>query len=247
MARRTKKWRPIGLRLKQARNDAGLTLSELANLTGISVASLSRFESDRAAPGFGDICVIAQQLGWPLLHFATGRKRKGNDTSALATELHYWGLRDLQIAERILLGEVRIFEELFADTLARVIDPRVLEALPALLLRNPFETQELAVQSTAYASIRRVGWLSEVAEEIAQKLPRDSFHPEAGRRLHVIQSAAWEQPPPTEPDYIGPLTSQEFRDRVWNDSPPIARRWYIACDIPLDQFLTRAESVLGGD
>jgi transcriptional regulator with XRE-family HTH domain len=246
MARRTRKWQPIGRRLKDARNDAGLTLSELAKLTGISVASLSRFESDRAEPGFGDVCVIAQQLGWPLLHFATGRKRKGDDTRALATELHFWGLRDVLLAERILLGEVRTFEELFADAIARVPDSRVLEALPGLLLKNPFETQELLIHSAAYASIRRVGWGAEVAEEIAKKLPRDFVQPEASRRLQRIQSAAWKERAPSEPDYIGPLVSQKFRDRVWNDSPPIARRWKIACDISLDQFLERAKSVLSG-
>jgi transcriptional regulator with XRE-family HTH domain len=246
MARRTKKWQPIGTRLKEARNDAGLTLSELADLTGISVASLSRFESDRAEPSFGDVCVIARELGWPLHHFATGRARKGDDTSALAAELHFWGLRDLLLAERVLLGEVRTFEELFADALARVLDVRVLEGLPALLLRNPFETQELYVQSVACASIRRVGWLAEVAEEIAKKLPRETVQPEAGRRLQSIQSAAWRQPAPPEPDYIGPLASQQFRDRVWNDSPSIARRWKISCDISLEQFHRRADSILGG-
>jgi hypothetical protein len=41
-------------------------------------------------------------------------------------------------------------------------------------------------------------------------------------------------------------SDERFRDRVWNDSPPIARRWKIACDISLDQFLKLAESILGG-
>jgi transcriptional regulator with XRE-family HTH domain len=246
MARRTKKWQPIGAWLKDARNDVGLTLSELAKLTGISVASLSRFEADRAEPGFGEVCVIAQQLGWPLLHFAAGRKRKGDDARALVTELHFWGLRDIVLVERILLGEVRTFEELFADSIARNLDTRILEALPALLLKNPFETQELLVQSAAYNCIRRLGWIAEIAHEIGQKLPRHVIQPEAGRRLQSVQSAAWKEQAPAELDYIGPLASQNFRDRVWNDSPPIARRWKIACDISLDQFLVRAESVLGG-
>jgi transcriptional regulator with XRE-family HTH domain len=246
MARRSRKWDPIGLRLKEARHDSGLTLSELADLSGISVASLSRFESDRAEPGFGDVCVIAQRLGWPLLHFATGQKRKGDDTSALATELHFWGLRDVLMADRILLGEVRAFEELYADSTSRVLDTRVLEALPALLLRNPFEVRELLLQSVAYASIRRVGWLAEVAEEIMKKLPRHSVQPEASRRLQGVQSAAWKERTPEEPDFLGPLASPKLRDHIWNNSPPVARRWKIACDIKLDQFLGRAESVLAG-
>ena len=244
MARRTKKWEPIGRWLKSARDDLGLTLAELANLTGVSVPSLSRFESGRAEPGFGDICVIAQHLNWPLLYFATGRERRGDDSGALATELHFWGLRDIRLAKRVLLGEVRAFEESFTDAVSRVVDDRVLEALPALLLRNRFEPQELLVQADAYGSIRRVGWLAEVADQIAGELPLEFVQPDARRRIRSISAAAWEEPALDEPDFIGSLVSQRSRDHVWGNSPPLARRWKIACNITREQFAVRAKSVL---
>lgn len=246
MARRKRRWQSIAPWLKAARNEAGLTLSDLASRTGISAPSLSRFESNKAEPSFADVCVIAQQLGWPLIYFAVGLERTGDDTSSLLAELHFWGLRDILRAEPILLGEVRTFEELFADAGARVLDSRVLEALPALLLRNRFETQELLARANANASIRRVGWLAEVAAEIAETLPRVAVQSEARRRLQSIRNAAWDAPAPEQADYLGPLASQRFRARVWNDSPPVARRWKIACDMTLEQFHDRAESVLGG-
>ena len=117
--------------------------------------SLSRFESGRAQPSFGDVCVIAQDLGWPLLYFATGRERRADDTRALAIELHFWGLRDIRLGKRVLLREVRAFEESLADAVAGFVDARVLEALPALLLRNRFEPQELIVQRTGYGGCGR--------------------------------------------------------------------------------------------
>lgn len=246
MARRTRRWHPIGRWLKAAREDAGLTQAELATLTGISAPSVSRFESNRAEPSFGDICVIAQHIGWPLLYFATGRERRGDDVTAVVTELQYWGLRDVRLGKRVLLGEVRPFEELFADAAASSAEGRVLEALPALLLRNRFETQELLVQGIAYASVRRVGWLAEVADEIVGDLPLESVQPEARRRLRSISAAAWEEPTPKEPDYVGRLASKQFRYRVWENSPPLARRWKIACNITREQFVGRAKSILDG-
>lgn len=93
MPRRSpRKHEPIGPRLRTARNDAGLTLKEAADLTGISAASLSHFETNRSQPSFGDICLFAEKLAWPLLFFATGRLRTGTDGRALAAQLFHWGL-----------------------------------------------------------------------------------------------------------------------------------------------------------
>lgn len=160
MARRVRKWQPIGEWLKKARRDADLTLSELARLTGVSSSALARFESNRAVPSFADVCVIAQRLRWPLLYFATGRERTGNDRRALAAQLFYWGLRDLRLAERVLLGEIRAFEELIAEVVAGDPSPRVLEALPALLLRNKFVASEII--SLTWQPVRKspAAWLA---------------------------------------------------------------------------------------
>ena len=250
MARRKRKWRPIGQWLRTARKDAGLTLTELGKLTSVSSSALGRFESDRAVPSFDDVCVIAQQLGWPLLYFATGHERTGNDRLALAAQLSYWGLRDLTLAERVLIGEVRAFEGLVAEAVGDP-NPRVLEAIPGLLLRNTFEASELISSAVRYGTLRRIGWLADVAKKIAEEVPREYLQPDVLRRLHTVQAAAAgakDEPARHEIDYLSPpLTGRsttKLRDRAWALSPPLSKRWGIACDITLDQFLSRALTVL---
>jgi transcriptional regulator with XRE-family HTH domain len=253
MARRTRKWQPIGQWLRTARKSAGLSLSALANRTGVSVRSLVRFESDEAIPSFGDVCVIAQQLGWPLLYFATGAERGGDDIRAVVAQLRYWGLGDVRAAETVLLGEVRSFEELLCTVTTGKISFRILEALPALLLRNRFEPTELISQAEHRGSLRRLGWLADVASHVSQRLPPSYSQPDSKRRLEAVQIAA-EHTVPSDAtldtvDYLGVgavPTSREARERVWQSTPPLTRRWRIACDIAIDDFVERARSLLGG-
>ena len=229
-----------------------MTLTELGRLTRVSSSALGRFESDRAVPSFDDVCLIAQQLGWPLLYFATGRERTGNDRLALAAQLYYWGLRDVSLAERVLIGEVRPFEGLIAEVVSGAPNPRVLEAIPGLLLRNTFEASELVSCAVRYGSLRRLAWLADVAEKISEEVPREYLQPDALRWLHAVQAAATgakDKLARDEIDYVFPPSAQrpaqtKLRERAWALSPPLTKRWGIACDIPLRQFLSRALTVL---
>jgi transcriptional regulator with XRE-family HTH domain len=228
-------------------------LSALAGRTGVSVSSLVRFESDRAVPSFGDVCIIAQRLGWPLLYFAVGAERTGDDTRAVAAQLRFWGLRDVHAAEAVLLGEVRPLEELLADAAAGKINLRLLEALPALLLRNRFEPEELISHGESRGTLSRLGWLSDIASHVSERLPPSYSLPDSKRRLDAIEKAAARKLPAgtglDTVDYLGVVSvssSRESRDRVWKSSPPLTRRWKIACDITLDAFVDRARSLLEG-
>ena len=252
MARRIKKWPKIGHWLKEARKDAGLTLEDLANRTGVSTSSLARFEGDRATPAFGDICVIAQQLGWPLLYFATGQERTGDDTRTAVAHLRFWGLGDTRLPEPALLGEARPFEEVIADVVSRPVNQRVLAALPALLLRNRFEPTRLISEAQALGSLRRIGWLAGVAEHVSQQLPTAASQPDTRRRLSSVEQAAAKElraSDSPEYDYLGPdsSVSRAGRESVWKASPPLARRWRIASDIRLEEFFERAKSILARD
>ena len=228
-------------------------MSTLSSRTGVSISSLTRFESDRAIPSFGDVCAIAQELGWPLLYFATGLERTGDDTRALAAQLHFWGLRDVHVAEAVVLGEVRPFEELLANVTAGSVNVRVLEALPALLLRNRFEPAELISHAQSRGTLRRLGWLADVATHVSERLRPGFSQPDAKRRLDALKKAAEIQIGPRSDlddiDYLGAVshsTSREARDRVWKSSPPLTRRWKIACDVTLETFIERARSLLEG-
>ncbi len=244
MARRKRRWRPIGQWLRTARKGSLLTLAELAGLTGISSSALGRFESNRAIPSVDDVCVISQQLGWPLLYLTTGRERTGNDPAALVSELYYWGLRDVSLPERVLFGEVRSFENLVAEVLGGEVSGRILEAVPALLLRNRLETSELISQGRQYGNLRRLGWLADVAQTISSGIPLQYLHPEATRWLRTVVKSAKSERAPKEIDYVLASAANSSGKQAWAASPPLTRRWRIACDITLRQFAARALSLL---
>jgi transcriptional regulator with XRE-family HTH domain len=230
MARWTRRWPPVGRWLRTARKSAGLSLSELASRTGVSLPSLARFESDRAIPSFGDVCIIAQQPGWPLLYFATGLERSGDDIRATVAQLRFWGLRDVHAAETVLLGEVSPFEELLASVTRGSVNLRLLDGLPALLLRNRFDPAEVISHGESTGSLRRLGWLADVAVYVSERLPPRCSQPDAKRKLDAIKRAAENQlAGPTdrdEIDYLGVVSvssSSQARDRLWKSSPPLTR------------------------
>jgi hypothetical protein len=212
--------------------------------------SPEEFEADRATPAFDDICIIAQQLGWPLLYFATGQERSADDPRTAVAHLRAWGLSDLRVSEPVLLGELRPFEEIIPDVVSRPVDQRVLAALPALLLRNRFEPTRLIAAAQALGSLRRLGWIADVARHVSRRLPPSALQPDYQRRLSAIEAAAAKEfrtSDVTDRDYLAPdlSTSKSARDRLWKESPPMTRRWRIACDIRLDEFVERARSLLG--
>jgi transcriptional regulator with XRE-family HTH domain len=248
-------------------------LRQTAQLTGIDASSLSRFESNRSQPSFDDVCLIAQKFGWPLLYFATGRLRTGTDNRALAAQLYYWGLRDLGVSRRPVLGEIRAFEDVLAESVRDGARARVIEAVPALLLRNDFAPADLVDSARRYGTLRRVGWLSEVAERISRKLELRWMHPDAAVNVRRTWKSAWHDVKKAEPqgevfsvepilvedaaklEYISPSSpgraptkagEQDLPGREWQDTPPVTRRWGIVFDLALDDFFKRAQAILGG-
>lgn len=53
----------IGLRIRELRQGRGLTLQELADMSGLSTSMLSLVERGRASPSIGSLIVIANALG----------------------------------------------------------------------------------------------------------------------------------------------------------------------------------------
>jgi hypothetical protein len=166
--------------------------------------------------------------------------------------LRFWGLGDIRLPEPALLGEARPFEEVIADVVSRPVDQRVLAALPALLWRNRFEPARLISEAQALGTLGRIGWLADVAEHVSQQLPPAASQPDTRRRLSSVEQAAAKElraSAPPEYDYLGPdsSASKAARDSVWKASQPLARRWRIASDIRLDEFVERAKSILARD
>ena len=158
----------------------------------------------------------------------------------------------MRLAEPTLIGEARPFEELIAEVAAVSVNHRLLDALPALLLRNRFEPAELVSNAESRGSLKRLGWLADVAAKVSERLPPTYSQPDARRKLEAVRTAAERQLEVTkkgEIDYLGQVTSASSRagkERVWHASPPLTRRWKIACDITLEQFVERARALLEG-
>jgi hypothetical protein len=184
---------------------------------------------------------MAREYGWPLVYFATGRVRTGADSRALAAHLFHWGLRDVADNERPILGEVRAFEDVAAES-AREGVPALIEAVPALLLRNDFDPDDLLASARRFATVRRVGWLNEIAEQISRELELRWLHPDAARNVRATWVAAWaeiasdatEEEPDVDPS--GPPKGE---------IPPVTQRWGIRSDVSLEAFLKRARVILG--
>jgi transcriptional regulator with XRE-family HTH domain len=243
--RRQRQGEALGKRFRHARQDMGLTLQEAAEQTGIAASSLSRFESDQSQPSFDDVLLIARSYGWPLVYFATGRLRAGADSRALAAHLFHWGLRDVTDPERPILGEVRAFEDVVPESVREGAPASLIEAVPALLLRNDFDPDDLLGSARRFATVRRVGWLSEVAEQISRELELRWLHPDAARNVRTAWIAAWAEIASEED------TETEGPDDDGDDGaakaglPPVTQRWGVTLELSLDDFLKRARVILG--
>ena len=249
----------FGQHLRSARLRSGMSLSTLAARSGVSLTSLSRFEGGTRQPGFVDACDLARALGTPLLFLADGRNRTGSDSRDLIAHLAHWGLNDLAPGEVVLIGEARPFESLIATSLTDATTPRILESIPALLLKNDFSAPELEAQATGERVLHRLGWLAELAEWIAAQLPvtgparcrrlqrSDRFARGPGtagsktlqsyRKQHVWPGG-WDQFGKTEASLKGGASKQQA------DTSPLAEKWKIAYPAPQEDFMARARDIL---
>ena len=247
----------FGVHLRSARLRAKITLSVLSARSGVSLASLSRYESGISHPGLADACGIAKALGAPLLLLADGRDRTGSDPRDLMGHLAYWGLNDVAPGESTLIGEARPFEVLIAASLGDAGTPRILEGIPALLLKNDFSAPELEAQATGASVLHRLGWLAEVAEWIAGQISVSRVHPSAFANVRRVRQAAWRRRQqdfdklskvarwPEGWDLVGSTTnSPERGSKQPTDISPIARKWKIAYATPQEGFLARARDIL---
>jgi transcriptional regulator with XRE-family HTH domain len=249
----------FGPRIRSARVRAGITLSTLAMRSGVSLSSLSRFETGASQPGFADACVIAKALGTPLLYLADGRDRTGSDPRDLIAHLAFWGLNDLAPGEVALIGEARPFEGLIAVSLTDAGTPRILEGIPALLLKNEFSVPELESQAAGVRVLHRLGWMAEIAEWIASQIPVSRIHPSASSKIRQLRQAAWNRRQQDFAkvskgsqwsegwDLFGKIAASADGDafKRTRNSSPIAKKWKIAYGTPQEDFLARARDILG--
>jgi hypothetical protein len=189
---------------------------------------------------------------------ADGRDRTGSDSRDLIAHLAHWGLNDLAPGEVTLIGEARPFESLIATSLTDATTPRILESIPALLLKNAFSGPELEAQATGERVLHRLGWLAELAEWIAAQLPVSRAHPSASSKIRKVRQDAWNRRQqdfaklskaarwPEGWDLFGKTEAspQGEASKHLADTSPIAKKWKIAYAAPQEDFLARARDIL---
>jgi hypothetical protein len=136
--------------------------------------------------------------------------------------------------------------------------PRILESIPALLLKNDFSAGELEAQATAAGVLHRVGWLAEIAEWIAGEISVSRIHPSAFSKVRQVRQAAWNRrlhdyakssKAPRWPESWDLVRNPAARPDRGAAKPlarisPIAKKWKIAYSTPQEDFLARARDVL---
>src|SRR5437870_1944371 len=124
-------------RLRQVRLRLGLTQGELAARCGSTQSDLSRLEAGKRSPSLAEAVALARVLDLPLQWFLTGQVRCGTELGDLAAELRSLGAVDLLVPETRVPGAFRPPEEILAYVIrGERPDPRVTEALPAVLAWN---------------------------------------------------------------------------------------------------------------
>ena len=244
MRRAAKRVPGMGDWIRKAREVAGLTAAELAARTSISISTLWRLENGRAALGFAEVCRIAECTGVPLIYLATGRSRSGTEPEDLAGQVTYWGISDL--AGGNLIGEAHTVESVVCDCLANPA-PRILEVVPAILLFHRTSHAELLAIASLKGgeeTLRRLAWVSDLAEWLVGQLPLAQLPPAAHKRIRQLRSAAARTLPkeltwdPLDKSWSAAdvaLAAEQQRTNL----PPIHRKWRIFSLTRQERFLER--------
>jgi len=162
----------LGPSLILARHERRLSQAELAALCGLSQAQVSYFEVGQRRPTVDQLLQIARALGCSVQKLLTGSDRPGSRLSDIALELRKMGLVDLWVREPIVPGAFRASEEVIALAVSgSEPDPRIVEAMPALLAWNetsPSLLRAYGMQSRPSA-VRRLAWLADISLAIENR------------------------------------------------------------------------------
>jgi transcriptional regulator with XRE-family HTH domain len=222
--------------IRKEREGCGLSQKQLAALTGLHQSVISRIEQGSRPLALDEAVRIASVLSIPLQWFLTGTTRPGRQLSALAMEVSWLGASDLRVTGAAVPGAFLPAEEVIAAVLSPArVDPRALEALPAVLAWNHWRVGllEAFARETDRWVINRLGWLAEIVLVIerTEGFPGGlvSANELAELRLRIDQ--------PRDPDDLGHPGNPPPSHRVW-------RWWKIGYAADLTTFRDRAQELV---
>lgn len=231
----------LGRWLLKARQQQGLTQKELAVRAEISQPRVSSIEQGEVLPTLPQLLRLAQALAVPLQWFLNGKVNPGTEVPELALQLRRLGVIDLFVPNAVVPGAFLPTEEVLALAVsAKQPDPRIVEAIPAVLAWNRWTPALLRVYSRPWSSQTsiRLAWLADVALTIH----RTTKYPGGGFPRGCPQHKQLEA-------FVGPLF-KKAKPSLKNDDlgrpgketalPPVSKRWKISYDAPLEAFFERA-------
>jgi hypothetical protein len=179
---------------------------------------------------------MARALDVSIQKLIGGSERPGTELPDIAIELRHLGVVDLWVKDALVPGAFRRPEELVALVVApEEPDPRILEAVPAILAWNELDPILLRAYGLTQDSrtARRLAWLADVTLAI----DKQSGFPGGCRRDALARFTRLVSPPLTERDDWDSLG----RPMAKLPSSPLWKRWRITYDANLDQFRERAK------
>jgi hypothetical protein len=196
---------------------------------------VSRIEQGVVLPTLPQLIRLAHVLAVPLQWFLNGFTVPGEELSAIALELQHLGVVDVLVSNAVVPGAFRPIEQVIALAVSGdQPEPRIIEAVPAVLAWNPWSTTLLKAYSRR--SDRRAGfrlaWLADVALTIDRV---QGFPGGCPQRRHLEALVKWESARKRflhEDDLGRPATGDLL--------PPVWKRWKITYDAPLSVFVERA-------
>lgn len=222
----------LGKHIRHARAERGLSQAALAERCGLSQAQVSYFEAGRRRPTLGQFFEIARALDVSVQRLTSGKDRPGTALKDLAVELHGLGAVDLWVGGATVPGAFRRPEEVVALALAGAEpDPRVVEAVPALLAWNELKPGLLRAFGRTAGTLRRLAWLADVALTIDRRAgfpggcARKGLDAFLRRTALPPESSSW--------DDLGRPAAEPPNVPAW-------KRWKILYDATPDRFEERA-------
>jgi transcriptional regulator with XRE-family HTH domain len=226
----------LGLYLRAARLQRGLSQAELAAKSGLSQAQISYFEAGQRLPSLEQLLGIARALDLSIQKLIGGSDRPGTDLREIAIELRHLGVVDLWVKDALVPGAFRPTEELIALVAApEEPAPRILEAVPAILAWN--EIDPILLQAfgltNAPRTCRRLAWLVDVTLAI----DKQGGFPGGCRKEALARFTRLVSSPDSDRDAWDSLG----RPMAKLPSSPLWKRWRINYDASLDEFKARAK------
>ncbi len=228
----------LGARIRRARRDLGLSQTQIGREVGVDGSLISRWETGTRSPELWHIVDLAGSLDVPVGWLVLGQRGLPGGSATVSAELQGRGL-PLGGGTQGTLWALRPIEETIADSL-RTPEPRIIDRLPGVLLREPFRPHTLwglcrdaGPRSAPRRVEYRLGWALDLARLLANRglapLPDG------------VESALALVCRP-EPD--SPFDSLGAGAKDPGALPPIWRRWRVSYDQDLSIFESHVAELL---